>query len=85
MDWRQMVGDKLMSPQESIGAVQSGDQVMVAPISMPHPTPFARSYTTADKSYGACEWTIRRPFSLGFNPVKRAHSSHGTSTPPLQR
>ena len=32
MDWRQMVEDKLMTPQEAGQLVKSGDQVMVAPI-----------------------------------------------------
>jgi len=82
MDWRQMAGDKLMSPQEAIQAVMPGDQVMVAPINGAHPIRYARPYTTAVKSYGACGLTTRPPFSLGFNPAKKAPLSSVTSTRP---
>ena len=37
MNWREMVGDKLMSPEEAVKVVKSGDQVVVAPITC---TPF---------------------------------------------
>lgn len=37
MDWREMVRDKLMSPQEAVQAVKPGDRVVVAPLTC---TPF---------------------------------------------
>jgi acyl-CoA hydrolase len=37
MDWRDMVGSKLMSPQEAVQVVKSGDRVAAAPINCtPH-------------------------------------------------
>ena len=46
MDWRQMVGSKLMSPQEAVQAVKLGDQVMVAPI---NGTPFTLCQALYDR------------------------------------
>ena len=37
MDWRDMVGDKLMSPREAVSVIRPTDKVMVAPIIV---TPF---------------------------------------------
>ena len=46
MDWRQMVGNKLMSPQEAVQAVKPGDQVMVTPI---NGTPFTLCQALYDR------------------------------------
>ena len=46
MDWREMAGDKLMSPQEAVKAVRSGDQVGVAPINV---TPFTLCQALYDR------------------------------------
>ena len=46
MDWRQIVGNKLMSPQEAVQAVKPGDQVMVTPI---NGTPFTLCQALYDR------------------------------------
>ncbi len=46
MDWREMVGSKLMSPREAVQVVRSGDQVAVAAINC---TPFTLCQALYDR------------------------------------
>ena len=46
MNWRDMVGGKLMTPAEAVSVVKSGDQVMVAPINC---TPFTLCMALYDR------------------------------------
>jgi len=46
MDWRQMVGDKLMSPQQAVQAVKSGDRVSVGFVNV---TPFTLCQALYDR------------------------------------
>ena len=48
MDWRDMVGSKLMSPEEAVQVVEPGAQVMVAPINC---TPFTLCQALYDRRH----------------------------------
>ena len=61
MDWRQMVDDKLMSPQEAIQAVKPGDQVMVAPI---NGTPYTLCQALYDRRQELWGMRVDHPAAL---------------------
>ena len=61
MDWRQMVDDKLMSPQEAIQAVKPGDKVMVAPI---NGTPYTLCQALYDRRQELWGMRVDHPAAL---------------------
>lgn len=61
MDWRESVGGKLMSPQEAVQVVKSGDQVMVAPINC---TPFTLCQALHDRRHDLERVRIDHPAPL---------------------
>ena len=48
MNWRDLVGDKLMSPQEAVSVIRPTDKVMVAPINV---TPFTLCRALFDRRH----------------------------------
>ena len=46
MDWRQMVGDKLMSPQDAVKEIKTGDKVSVGFVNV---TPFTLCQSLYDR------------------------------------
>ena len=61
MDWREMAGDKLMSPEEAVKVVGSGDQVGVAPINV---TPFTLCQALYDRRSEQEEVHVYHPAPL---------------------
>ena len=75
MNWREMVSDKLMTPEEAVRAVKSGDTVAVSAINCTPVHACARRCTNAGTSCRECASTTPPRCSLGCSRATRAPST----------
>ena len=85
MDWRSAVGEKLVTPEEAVQVVRSGDHVNVAPFTC---TPFTLCgrYTSAGRSSRTCGSTTRPGCSPGSRRTGTGRSAvHDNYATPFNR